>query len=236
MHPEVVSGAPGDCPICGMALERVDDRREDIAPAARKAVVDGVQRRVLGGQVRAPARVAGDGRVTALLHKDDLVGMAPGDHALFFAATSPATGVDVRLRAAPADPVDPSTCLAQFEMDARDRAGPLDAGETGVGLLQIGTRPRELLTVPASAVLYTTEGPYVLAATTDGGPFASRPVEIGRILDSAYASGVTGDSVGSIVVLSGLREGEQVVAADAFFWDAERRLRLARGQGEEVAR
>jgi hypothetical protein len=74
----------------------------------------------------------------------------------------------------------------------------------------------------------------VLAAPREGDPFARRPVDIGRILDSSYAAGVSGDSVGAIVVLSGLHEGERVITGDAFFLDAQRRLQVARGQAAEV--
>jgi hypothetical protein len=38
------------------------------------------------------------------------------------------------------------------------------------------------------------------------------------------------------VVLSGLREGERIIAGDTFFLDAERRLQESRGNPAEVTR
>jgi hypothetical protein len=225
MHAEVVSAAPGDCPICGMALERVKGGAPP--PAANGDRVVPAKPSVLASQIRAPAWLAADGVVTAILHEDDFVGMPPGAAALFFPASAPASGVDVRLSAESPEKIDASTSRVRF-LPARG-ARP---GRTDVGLLQIAARPRDVLVVPASAVLYSADGPYVLAAPRAGAPFAKRPVQIGRILDSSYAAGVNGDNIGTIVVLSGLRAGERVVAGDTFFADAERRLRLARGEGE----
>jgi hypothetical protein len=232
MHPEVTARAPGDCPICGMALERVRDAPPPAQASATGApILADVQRRVLGAPLRAPAWLSAPGEVTALLHQDDLVDMTPGDRALFFAGTAPAVGVAVHLTAEPSVAVDASTCQVRFAV----AGGALAQAPPAAGLLQLAAHPRALLTVPASAVLYSNDGPYVLTAAPASDSFAKRAVAIGRILDSSYAAGVTGDNVGAIVILSGLREGERVVAADAFFWDAERRLRLARGEGHEVA-
>jgi hypothetical protein len=228
MHPEATATTPGDCPICGMALERVGEAAPARSAGARIAILAPTRRRVLGGAVRAPAWPSGAGEVTALLHNDDLVGLAPGDRALFFSGAAPAVALSAHLSAAPAVSVDASTCQVRFTVDAR-------AVAMDVGLLQIASHPRELLTVPTSALLYSDDGPYVLVAADDDA-LAKRHVAIGRILDSSYAAGVSGDNVGAIVILAGLHEGERVVAADAFFWDAERRLRVARGEGHEVAR
>ena len=236
MHPEVAAQAPGDCPICGMALERVRDKTAAARSSVTgEAIAERVRRRVLGGQLRAPAWLSAEGQVTALVHKDDLVGLAPGHEALFFSGTAPAVGIAVHLLTEPIIAVDASTCQVRFGIDRNAVSRALGRDAADAGLLQIAAHPRELLTVPASAVLYSDEGPYVLAAAPGSESFAKRRVEMGRILDSSYAAGVTGDNVGAIVILSGLNEGERVVAADAFFWDAERRLRAARGEGHEVA-
>jgi multidrug efflux pump subunit AcrA (membrane-fusion protein) len=230
MHVEVVSGAPGDCPICGMALEQV---KEWTPPAAAGDVrVDTAKPLVLATQVRAPARLSADGVVTAVLYKDDFIGMAPGERALFFGASAPAVGIEVRRSAEEPARVDNSTSKVRFRIDRDPRTRVAASSHLDVGLLQIAARPRAVLVVPASAVLFSADGPYALAASRDGDPFAKRPVEIGRILDSSYAAGVSGDSIGAIVVLSGLRAGERVVAGDTFFVDAERRLRLGRGQSQ----
>jgi multidrug efflux pump subunit AcrA (membrane-fusion protein) len=69
-----------------------------------------------------------------------------------------------------------------------------------------------VLVVPYAAVLESSEGPYVLVASTDGRTLTQRRVEIGRVLG------------GLAVVLSGLHVQERVLVRSAFFVDAERRL------------
>src|SRR6266851_5931875 len=229
MHPEVVSRVPGECPICRMALERASAAEKGPSAAARNGIVDVARRRVVTQLVRAPAWLARDGAVTAVLHKDDLVGLAPGEHALLFGTATPGAGIPVHLSPDPPGPWDASTVLVHFRID---RTAPVTKEETG--WLQLAPRPRELLVVPSSAVLYSGAGAYVLAAPPGGHTFTSRPINIGRILDSGYVAGLSGDHFGAIVVLSGLEEGEQVVAGDTFFLDAERRLQAAQGNPAEV--
>jgi hypothetical protein len=229
MHPEVVSRVPGECPICRMALERVAAAEKGPPPDAQNGLVDVAKRRVVTQLVRAPAWLAADGAVTAVLHKDDLVGLAPGEHALFFGTATPGAGIPVHLSSDHPSPWDASTVQVPFRID---RTAPSKKEDTG--WLELAPRPRELLVVPSSAVLYSGAGAYVLAAPPGGHAFTRRPVDIGRILDSGYAAGLSGDHFGAIVVLSGLQEGEQVVVGDAFFLDAERRLQAAQGNPAEV--
>jgi hypothetical protein len=78
--------------------------------------------------------------------------------------------------------------------------------------LALPPRPRQVLTVPASAVLQSPEGPYVLVSV-GGLRFEKRPIAIGEtFLKEGFA-----------VVLSGLRVNERVVARATFFFDADRR-------------
>ena len=130
--------------------------------------------------------------------------------------------------------VDASTVTVHFRLDPGDDAPAAARGPRDVGSLQIAIRPRELLVVPSSAVLYSAQGPYVLAASPEDATFTKRLVEIGRILDSGYVGERAGEGCGAIVILSGLREGDRVITANTFFVDAERRLQAARGKGEEV--
>ena len=228
MHPEVVSRVPGECPICRMALERAGATGKEPPAAARNGVVDVARRRVVTQLVRAPAWLA-NSVVTAVLHQDDLVGLAAGERALFFGSTAPGAGTPVHLSPDHPSPWDTSTVQVHFQID---RMVPGTKEDTG--WLELAPRPRELLVVPSSAVLYSGEGAYVLAAPPNSHKFTRRPVDIGRILDSGYAAGLSGDHFGAIVVLSGLEEGEQVVVGNAFFLDAERRLQAAQGNLAEV--
>jgi hypothetical protein len=232
MHPEVVAHAPGECPICRMELERVTGDSVRAAIAADGNLVNVVKRRVVSQLIRAPAWLDANGAVMAVLHKDDLVGLPAGSPAKFFGTQTSRAGLEVRLSAGEAAPWDASTAKVRF---IAAKAAPTKVGvTTDTGWLDIAARPRELLVVPSNAVLYTAEGPYVVAVSTDGQGFSKRPVEIGRILDSGYVAELSKDRFGAIVVLSGLRENDRVVVEDTFFLDAERRLQEGRGMGPEV--
>jgi hypothetical protein len=235
MHPEVVSATPGDCPICGMALELMTDAERGASSMSKKdAGFSHAERRVCAEQVRAAAWLGTDGIGTAVLYKDDLVGLQPDEPAQFFGGNAPNMGIDVHLIPEPSSSVDASTSKVRFRLDAAANAPSLAAGSRGVGSLQIRSHTRELLVVPASAVLYSGQGPYVLAAAQSEDTFTKRLVQIGRILDSGYVGGRAGSTAGAIVILSGLSEGERVITANTFFLDAERRLEAARGSGDGV--
>jgi hypothetical protein len=226
MHPQVVSAAPGDCPICNMALVRAGNQTEAIVPTEK--LVAEVKRRVVAQVVRAPAWVGPTGVVTAVVHKEALDGLRPGDRAVFFRNADPAVPVSVRLTPERPMPWDPATVQARF---AADKAPGLD-GETG--WLQLDARAQQLVVVPESAILYSGEGAYVLAAPAGGHAFTRRSIEVGRILDSGYVAERASERTGDVVVLSGLSEGERVVTGDTFVLDAERRLRAAQGKAQEV--
>lgn len=234
MHPEVVSRVPGECPICRMALER------PAPPRGGSGTIDIVARRVVTQLVRAPAWLTADGAVTAVVHRDDLLGLVAGERDLFFGTSTPGVGTPVRLASDPPSPWDPSTVRLRFTVDrgAGAPGGGAGAGDgkTDTGWLQLAARPRDLLVVPASAVLYSGTGAYVLAAQAGSHTFKRRDVELGRILDSGYGAGLVDDRFGTIVVLAGLQAGEQVIGGDAFFLDAERRLQASRGNPAEVTR
>ncbi len=228
MHPQVVSATPGDCPICNMALERVRDGKPKETIVAMHGAVDEVKRRVIAQVVRAPAWLGPEGVVTAVVHKEALEGVQPGDKAVFFSNAEPARGMSVRLTSEPTTSWDSATVQARF---VGERALALDGG---TGWLQLEAKPRELIVVPESSVLYSSEGAYVLAAPAGGHAFKRRSIEVGRILDSGSVADQAAEQLGGIVVLSGLSEGERVVTSDTFVLDAERRLRAAQGKAEEV--
>jgi heavy metal-binding protein len=204
MHPEVTSPTASECPICRMALERIGTAKHVAAPP----VTDLAKQREFTKEARAPGWVAAERVVEAVFERADLVGLEPDDRALFFRAAAPTMGVDVRLVADPPVAWDASTSKARFVVGPSTRA--LEPGETG--WVTLAPKLRNFLVVPSSAVLQSPRGPYVLAAATERGPFVSRSVEVGKVL------------YGVAVVLSGLREGERVVAGDAFFWAAQQRL------------
>lgn len=227
MHPEVTSRVAGECPVCNMALERVSASRRDppsagTGPAAGSAdywfpesanrpnykLIAGAERRAFARAVRAPAWIEARGLLTATLYDDELGGLEAGELGRFVRAAAPTEGVDVRLTAEPPARWDLSTSRVHFRVDPA--APDLEPGE--VGWVQLAARSRELLAIPASAVLVSPEGPYVLVAAPHGRTFTRRPLAIGQVL------------AGFAVVVSGLREGERVVVSNVFFLNAERRL------------
>jgi hypothetical protein len=233
MHPEVTSGAPGDCPICNMALVPIREMLH--GPSSIPAdgrVVATAETRIVARRERAAAWIGADGDGAALLYRDDLVGLAAEEPAQYFGGKSPNMPIDAHLVTAEQTPVDSSTVNVRFRLDhAIDLAGSVD-----VGSLHFDVPARKLLVVPTSAVLYSANGPYVLAASGEEEEFAKRRVEVGRILDSGYAGALAGRQEGAIVILSGLQEGEKLIAGYTFFVDVERRLREARGMGEGTLR
>ena len=112
MHSEVTSSHPGDCPICGMALEEVDAANhvampddptasgaQDIALAVLRASAEAtrllrfsvaqVRRNVLPGEVFAPAIVEADGTITARLYRDELATLGAEERAEFVPSDTP---------------------------------------------------------------------------------------------------------------------------------------------------
>jgi hypothetical protein len=228
MHPQVVSATPGDCPICNMALERVRDRKVTEPIVTAQGSVEEVRRRVVAQVVRAPAWIGPSGVVTAVVHKEALEGLRPGDKAVFFRNAEPAKEVAVRLTSEPMTAWDSATVQVRFVAEK----APGLVGDTG--WLQLAAKAHELLVVPESSVLYSGEGAYVLAAPAGGHAFTRRAIQVGRILDSGSVADQAAERLGGIVVLSGLSEGERVVTSDTFVLDAARRLRAAQGKAEEV--
>jgi hypothetical protein len=228
MHPQVVSAAPGDCPICNMALERVRDGKQKEAVVAMQGAVAEVKRRVIAQVVRAPAWIGPLGVVNAVVHKEALEGLRPGDQAVFLRNAEPARAMPVRLASEPTTAWDSATVRVRF---VAEKPFGLDGD---MGWLQLEGKSQQLLVVPESSVLYSSDGAYVLAAPAGQHDFQRRSIEVGRILDSGAVAEQAAERIGGIVVLSGLSEGERVVTSDTFILDAERRLRAAQGKAEEV--
>lgn len=232
MHPEVVSAAPGDCPICRMALvprsaargaEQAhaqatgmghDGPEKFTLPAALKLTgYDSLSRTKqfdTAFEMRAPA-AAGDTRTgTALFHLDEGELIKPGEEGLFSPASGPRgdapQGLKVHVLPGPYERWDAFTVLVRFEVDP---GTDLVANETG--LLKLATRLRHGLVVHESSIIDSPDGPYVLVAEADRHTFTKRPVEVGtRLYD--YAA-----------IVSGLHENEHVAATHTFVLDVQRR-------------
>ena len=228
MHPEVRAGAPGECPICRMALERVGHpataaTRANAAENADFAAVENIRRHniidfvryrsllVPSRELRGPASVGADGDVTALFYDDEIAALDDAELGTFTPTAAPGIEIPLRRLAGSAERWDRSSARIRFRPVA-DRAGPRRAAGQA-GWVELAPRPRQILAVPASAVVQSPEGPYVLASTGSGFNFEKRPIEIGE----------TFLKQGLVVVLSGLRVNERVVGRATFFLEADRR-------------
>lgn len=229
MHSEVVSSHPGDCPICGMALEEVappDGLAADPAPAATgdrdialtalrasdearrllRFSVAPVRRNVIPGEVFAPAIVGADGTITAKLYRDELATLAADERAEFVPSAAPDAAVKV-VR----DAREPAVHATLADVAFRPAAAPAPpAGQ--VGWIRLAFRSRDMLVVRSSSVIHGAGGPYVLVFSARNGNLTRRAVELGKEWE------------GMTAIVGGLHDKEFVVMGDAFSFDAERRL------------
>jgi hypothetical protein len=241
MHLEVTSREPGTCPICRMALEpRVDSAMaagasmngevEAVENVRKHNVIDFVRRRSLLPHVRelrGGAWVDDDGGISAVFYRDQADVIAAGEQGTFSLTRAPGVGVPVRRTSDEPLAWDGSTVRIRFRAESAKNEGRSPALHAGdVGWLEVAPKPRDVLAVPASAVLQSPEGPYVLAWTGMGYQFDKRPVEIGETFTKS----------GFAVVLSGLRANERVVSRATFFLDAERRMAGRMNEGGVTTR
>jgi hypothetical protein len=229
MHPEVQSDTRGECPICRMALEPVATKSHVDMPGMsdmaavdnirKHNVVDFVRKRSLLPvlqELRGPAQVEADGTISALFYKDQIEAMAADEWGSFSLGAAPASKMTVHRTTDAPVPWDGATSRIRFRLDAGGKGGSpaghaLRAGQAG--WIEVAPRPRQVLTVAASAVLQSDEGPYVLAWTGHGFTFEKRRIEIGE----------TFARQGFAVVLSGLQVYDRVIARATFFVEADRR-------------
>jgi hypothetical protein len=236
MHPEVQTKEQGECPICHMALEPTGGEATGktgshgamqgmadlvaVENVHRHKIVDFVRMRSLIlniREMRGPAWVEEDGTISALLYKDQVAALSANETGTFIPTRTPTATIAVKRTVNPEapwpeSPWDRSTSRIRFHLDgARSGGNEIMPGQ--VGWLVLSPKAREVLGVPASAVLQSPEGPYVLA-WVDGLKFEKRQIEIGEtFLKQGFA-----------VVLSGLTARDRVVSKATFFVDANRRL------------
>lgn len=231
MHPEVRGPAPGECPICRMALEPIG--RDPMAghhadmPGVpditavdnirKHRIVDFVRSRSLLPplrEMRGPASVGDDGAITATFYNDQIQSLNADEPGTLTLSRAPRATFTVRRTGDPPVAWDRATSRIRFRADPRTGKSAARAPAVGdVGWIEVQPKARNVMAVPASAVLQSPEGPYVLA-WVGGGRFEKRPIEIGE----------TFLKYGFAVVLDGLKVHDRVVSRAAFFLDADRRL------------
>lgn len=234
MHSEVTASHPGDCPICGMALEEADASARAAmlrAPAAGETAeqvpfselrtsteatlllrfaVAQVRRNAVPGEVFAPAIAGADRRIVAQLYRDELASLAPDEVAEFVPSANPGAPIKVRR-----DSGEPVVQDAIARVGFRAEPGSAQPPANQVGWVKLGYKLRAMLIVRSAGVLWSPEGPYVLTFSAQRGGLAKHRIEIGK------------DYMGMTAVVSGLRDKEFVIMANAFSLDAERRSQAA---------
>jgi Heavy metal binding domain len=246
MHRDVTARRSGDCPICGMALEKIrpGDRNDSSAATGRNDAsltatdlflvaskapnpprysTDIVRHHVLHQEPDAPAWIESDGLVNVLLYKDELSSLTPDESAVFFSTANPNAGLAAHAVVGSTTPWDSSMSLVRFRLDARARGAQPPPPHTS-GWVELARKPRDVLVVPSMAVLQSAQGPYVLALSRDRSAFSKRGIEIGKAF-----SGFT-------AVVAGVNPRELVVSMNTFFVEAERRLRAERRSADEIRR
>ena len=226
MHPDVTSSAPGDCPVCGMALEvrkvepasgtasRGDAVTFQLPQAAAIKTFDEVgfgKMFEISREMRAPAWAESSEIGQALFYKDEAAVIEPTEEAVFFPSIQgqdgPSSGIKVRRIDEPPVAWDRATALVRFRTNSKVKLLP---GQTGS--LKFETRVRETLAVRASAIIQSPSGPYVFLLGRDNRTLSKRPVEIGAV------------RAGHAAIISGLAVGERIAALNTFFLESERRF------------
>jgi hypothetical protein len=231
MHPEVRGPAPGECPICRMALEPIGrdplaGHHGDMAGVPDITAVDNIRKHRIVDfvrsrsllpptrEMRGPASVDDDGAMTATFYNDQIQSLSADEPGTLTLARAPGTTFAVRRTGDPPVAWDRATSRIRFRAETGGRKGAPHAPAAGdVGWIELEPKARNVVAVPASAVLQSPEGPYVLA-WVGAGRFEKRPIEIGEtFLKHGFA-----------VLLGGLKLHDRVVSRAAFFLDADRRL------------
>jgi hypothetical protein len=209
MHPDVVRDAPGECPLCHMALSAGVPSLPD-APYRRSGDTAGIpvvavaRHVVAAASLVAPARAEANGSGRALVRADALQGVAARSPGRFSSTGSPDENLPVVLSATTGAPGESRVWVSFRFLPglARPRG---DAG-----WLTVDTQGHETLQVPTSAVSPSPDGPFVFVLGRDR-----------RFLKRFVTTGATHG--GGTSVVSGLSAGEAVASARSFFLEAASR-------------
>jgi len=233
MHPEVVATAPGQCPICRMALTRVVSASEagsasapphgfsltaDVPTPHHSETGELARTHVFSEDLRAPAFFETPDTVAAVIYNDELGFQDAGAEASFWPATGSAASVALRYVAAPPTAWDETTVLVHF----RVAVDVVNFRVGDVGWVRVATQSRTALAIPNAAVLHSEAGAYVLIPSADHRVFNRTPVTLGKVVN------------GLVRVVSGLHDQERITTGDVFFLDAERKLRAPFEKNGEV--
>jgi hypothetical protein len=206
MHWKVRSATPGSCPICGMALER----RETVGrrPEVPSYNVWVMRPHAITLSIRAPARLDGDRGVTVLLHRDEMAALAADEEATF-EPTGGGAPLTVRRRGTPPRPWDDDTFEVSF--DAGGGAAVPPPGTAGWAVF--APRREQIVVVPETALVPSSDGAYVMVASRGDRTFTRRKVSTGKV------------TIGNVPIVDGLAAGERIATRRTLILEAARHLR-----------
>lgn len=228
MHPNIIREAPGQCPICHMTLEKIEEEEHSHpasttptagTPRAAFTLPEGRQQTIgvktviakAGAKVkllRLSGRVSGGGVVAQLMEMD--AGLVHG-------------GQRATLRGPGGQTVKAMVSSVEGTLDSLTRSfGVFISPEQSAAWLRNGVYCEAQveislgkgLVLPADAVLVTGDQA-VLFVRKDGTRFEPRQVELGA-QDSEW-----------VEVLKGIKPGEEVVTGANFLIDSEARFKAA---------
>ena len=175
-----------EAPITGIVADRMVEDGEAVSPGGELLTVVNARTLELAGQVG----VADAGRVRV------------GQPVTFSLDAFP--GEEFRGRVARVDPTaDPGTRQVGVYVELANPTGRIVGGQFARGRITTGAQATRGVLIPATAVQGAT------AEATSGNVLV---VENGRIVRRAVTLGTRDPSAGTVVVLSGVRAGERVIA------------------------
>jgi len=162
-------------------------------------------------------------------YESDLPYLSQGQRVTFTIQALP--GVDYSGNITFIDPVlDPVTRIARVRIEVGNQGGKLKPEMFATGIVNANLNEfKDKMVIPRSAVLWTGKRSvvYVKQTKSDEPVFKIREIELGTMLGNSY------------VVMSGLKEGEEVVTQGAFSVDASAQLEgkpsMMNPSGEKVS-
>lgn len=227
MHPQVNSPIPGSCPICHMALVKIQSNQENSSTENRSSVhasayeqdlahINKAQVQKINIQERLPiaGRFVDGQRLFFQLYEQDHGKIKNGDKILI--SSTLASGQEFQGKITNIDSfVDPSSRTIRISASLDRSVKNIYPDSSFSGEVQINHD--DLLAIPRQAVVHTGKGDLVYKFETEN-KLVPTKVILGQASDEYYE------------VKQGLQLGEEVASGATFLIDSESRIRGARDQ------
>ena len=223
MHPQIHQDHPGNCPICGMPLIKVDAKGKPFGQTLAPTSVDltevqksrlgmqkyEVQKKSLAFKIPVSGRVSGSGSIVFYIYESDLNYVHPG--LAFEGRNKVSSEYNLKGFIVSVDSiVDPTSRTVRVVGNVQDRNQKLFAETTVTANIIVSKN--NVITIPEEVVLHTGKKDLVYVLDSEN-VLTPREVSLGLKSDGVYE------------VLSGLQVGEVVNAGSNFLIDSESKLR-----------